>query len=89
MSTLKDALCLLAIFVVYGIAGHMDYEDAMAAQEVQQASMQPDRPECPTAASAVDPDRLPPSERPDNSSAWLSPSHERCPHDSGGEHARH
>lgn len=89
MSTLKDALCLLAIFVVYGVAGHMDYEDAVAAQEVQQASLPPDHLECPTAVSAVGPERPPRRRWPDSSSAWQSPSHERCPHDSGGERARH
>lgn len=36
MSTFKDALCLLAIFVAYGIAGHMDYEDAVMLEETQQ-----------------------------------------------------
>lgn len=89
MSTLKDALCLLAIFVVYGVVGQMDYEDALAEQEVQQASLPPGHPECLTNVSAVDPEGSPPSKWSDNSSAWQSPGHERCPHDSGGEHARH
>lgn len=35
MSTLKDALCLLAIFFAYGITGHMDYEDAVTLDEAQ------------------------------------------------------
>lgn len=35
MSTLKDALCLLAIFFAYGITGHMDYEDAVMLEEAQ------------------------------------------------------
>ncbi|QDL38713.1 hypothetical protein [Rhodoferax sediminis] len=35
MSTLKDALCLLAIFFAYGITGHMDYEDAVMLEETQ------------------------------------------------------
>ena len=89
MAALKDALCLLAIFVVYGIAGQMDYEDALAAQEIQQASMHPDHSECPTAASAIDPEPSPPDERPDNSLVLPSPGLERCLHDSGGERARH
>lgn len=89
MSALKDALCLLAIFVIYGVAGQMDYEDALAAQEIQQASLHPDHPECPTAALAADPERTTPSERPDNSLAWQAPGHERCPHDSGDERARY
>jgi len=29
MSTFKDALCLLAIFIAYGITGHLDDEDAV------------------------------------------------------------
>lgn len=35
MSTFKDALCLLAIFIAYGLAGHMDYEDALMLEEAQ------------------------------------------------------
>lgn len=37
MSTLKDVLCLLAIFVAFGIAGRLDYEDAVMLEDVQQA----------------------------------------------------
>lgn len=33
MTHWKDALCLLAIFVAYGLAGHMDYQDALAMEE--------------------------------------------------------
>ncbi|MCU7370017.1 hypothetical protein PEC18_03815 [Paucibacter sp. O1-1] len=33
MTHWKDALCLLAIFVAYGLAGHMDYQDAVAMEE--------------------------------------------------------
>lgn len=36
MSTLKDVLWLLAILVAYGIAGRMDYDDAVMLEEVQQ-----------------------------------------------------
>lgn len=46
MSTLKDVLCLLAILVVYGIAGRMDYDDAVMLEEAQQATALAD---CPTA----------------------------------------
>ncbi len=35
MSTLKDVLCLLAIVVAYGIAGRMDYDDAVMLDEAQ------------------------------------------------------
>lgn len=34
MTTFKDLLCLLAIFVTYGIAGHMDYEDPVALEQI-------------------------------------------------------
>lgn len=40
MSTLKDALCMLAIFIAYGITGHMDYEDAVMLEETQR-TLQP------------------------------------------------
>jgi hypothetical protein len=36
MSTFKDVLCLLAIFVLYGIAGHLDYEDAVGLEQIRQ-----------------------------------------------------
>ena len=34
MTSWKDVLCLLAIFVAYGLAGHLDYQDAVAMEEV-------------------------------------------------------
>jgi len=34
MITLKDILCLLAILVAYGIAERMDYEDAIALEQI-------------------------------------------------------
>jgi hypothetical protein len=37
MSTLKDTLCLLTILVAYGIAGRMDYDDAVLQEDVQRA----------------------------------------------------
>lgn len=88
MSTLKDALCLLAIFVVYGVMGQMDYENAVAAQEVQQASLAPGQPECLTNVSAADPEGSLPGKWPANSFEWQPAGHERCPSDSGGERAR-
>jgi hypothetical protein len=36
MSTFKDVLCLLAIFVLYGIAGRLDYEDAVELEQIRQ-----------------------------------------------------
>ncbi len=36
MSTFKDVLCLLAIFVLYSIAGRLDYEDAVGLELIRQ-----------------------------------------------------
>lgn len=36
MLTFKEALCLLAIVVAYGITGRMDYEDALLMEQVRQ-----------------------------------------------------
>ena len=35
MSTIKDFLCLLLVIVCYGIAGRIDYDDAMLLDEAQ------------------------------------------------------
>ena len=35
MLTFKEALCLLAIVVAYGITGRMDYEDALLMEQVR------------------------------------------------------
>jgi hypothetical protein len=35
-STFKDALCLLAIFVLYGVTGRLDYEDAVMLEQIHQ-----------------------------------------------------
>ena len=39
MSTAKSFLCLLAIVVAYGIAGHLDYEDAVMLEEIERQSI--------------------------------------------------
>ncbi|CAM3388023.1 hypothetical protein [Paracidovorax anthurii] len=39
MTHWKDALCLLTIFVAYGLAGHLDYQDALAMEEALRADM--------------------------------------------------
>lgn len=54
MSTFKDLLRLLVIFVAYGITGRMDYEDAVALEQVVEER---DRlvAECP----AIAPEELP------------------------------
>ena len=35
MSTIKDFLCLLLVVICYGIAGRMDYDDALLLDESQ------------------------------------------------------
>jgi hypothetical protein len=60
MSTFKDVLCALAIAIAYGIAGRMDYDDAIARDETQRSSKAPRKTGCPggdleaPAASAKD-----------------------------------
>ena len=39
MSTAKSFLCLLAIVIAYGIAGHLDYEDAGMPEEIERQSI--------------------------------------------------
>jgi len=39
MSTAKSFLCLLVIVVAYGIAGHLDYEDAVMLEEIERQSV--------------------------------------------------
>lgn len=39
MSTFKDVLCLLVIFVHYGIAGRLDYEDAVGLEQIRQEQL--------------------------------------------------
>ena len=46
MSTLKDVLCLLVIIFAYGIAGHLDYEDAVRQEEAQRPQRHSASTEC-------------------------------------------
>jgi len=39
MSSVKSILCLLAIVAAYGIAGHLDYEDALMLEEIERQSL--------------------------------------------------
>lgn len=39
MSYWKDVLCLLAALVIYGLAGHLDYQDAIAMDEAMRDDM--------------------------------------------------
>lgn len=36
MTTFKDVLCLLSIFVAYGVTGRLDYEDAVQLEQMRQ-----------------------------------------------------
>ena len=36
MTTFKDALYLLVIFIAYGITGHLDYEDTVQLEQTLQ-----------------------------------------------------
>ena len=36
MTAFKDVLCLMAIFIAYGIAGRLDYEDAVLLEQITQ-----------------------------------------------------
>ena len=36
MTSFKDVLCLLAIFIAYGIVGRLDYEDAVRLEQIRQ-----------------------------------------------------
>ena len=39
MSTAKSFLCSLVIVVAYGVAGHLDYEDAVMLEEIERQSV--------------------------------------------------
>ena len=39
MSTAKSFLCLLVIVAAYGVAGHLDYEDAVMLEEIERQSI--------------------------------------------------
>ena len=55
MFTLKDTLCLLAIFFAYGITGHMDYEDAAMLEATQRPLRTSASADCwPTLSSPTD-----------------------------------
>ncbi|NTV70032.1 MAG: hypothetical protein HGA71_07805 [Azonexaceae bacterium] len=62
MSTFKDALCLLAIFVLYGITGCLDYDDAVILEQIHQertrAACLTDLPAGPNAPSRIDDQHL-------------------------------
>ena len=53
MSTIKDFLCLLLVVICYGIAGRMDYDDAMLLDEAQRHPALVVDIGCPAAIPAV------------------------------------
>lgn len=62
MTAFKDVLCLMAIFIAYGIAGRLDYEDAVLLEQITQERQH--------AEPISNPSPNPPSSRPDNSRCW-------------------
>lgn len=42
MNTFKDVLCLLAILILYGIAGRLDYEDAVGLEQIHRDRLRAD-----------------------------------------------
>ena len=53
MSTIKDFLCLLLVVICYGIAGRMDYDDALLLDEAQRHPALAVDISCPAAIPAV------------------------------------
>jgi len=53
MSTIKDFLCLLLVVVCYGVAGRMDYDDALLLDEAQRHPAHAVDTGCAAAISAV------------------------------------
>jgi hypothetical protein len=53
MSTIKDFLCLLIVVICYGIAGRIDYDDALLLDEAQRHPAIAVDIGCPTAIPAV------------------------------------
>ena len=53
MSTIKDYLCLLLVIVCYGIAGRIDYDDALLLDEAQRYPALAVDIGCPAAIPAV------------------------------------
>ncbi len=76
MTAFKDVLCLLAIFIAYGIVGRLDYEDAVRLERIRQERRDADCLKASNPADRETPTRI------DNAS--LGPSRcaaERPPND--------
>lgn len=63
MTTLKDILALLAILACYGIAGRLDYDDAVRHEEYMHGRSA-ERRACPQGISSTSAE-APPAERDD------------------------
>ena len=53
MTTIKDFLCLLLVVIGYGIAGRMDYDDALLLDEAQRHQVHAGDLGCAAAIPAV------------------------------------
>ncbi|MEP6875324.1 MAG: hypothetical protein ABI887_13250 [Burkholderiales bacterium] len=74
MSTIKDFLCLLLVVVCYGVAGRMDYDDALMLEEAQRHQASAINADCLAAAEATSEQRRPASIEPDGSQTDADPS---------------
>ncbi len=79
MFTFKDILCLLAIFVAYGITGRMDYDDAVMLEESQRAQQQSIKLGCPMAVTSVSSEHPAQALFPDSRQAPEPGAMEPCP----------
>ena len=77
MTTLKDILVVLAILACYGIAGRMDYDDALRHEEYMQGRSA-ERRACPQGLSSTSAEALP-SERGDLAAARVDRDCETTP----------
>ena len=79
MTAFKDVLCLMAIFIAYGIAGRLDYEDAV---RLEQITRERQHAECLTAMPPVrepaKPIRIPSSDSPNPGAEHSRPDDSRC-----------
>ena len=79
MTAFKDVLCLLAIFIAYGIVGRLDYEDAVLLEQITQERQ---HAECLTSMPPVrepaKPIRIPSSDSPNPGAERSRPDDSRC-----------
>jgi len=77
MTPWKDVLCLLAILVAYGLAGHLDYEDAVAMEEAIRDDVPPPC-SAPPGATAERASLSPTDVKPARLGATAAISHPAC-----------